>query len=285
MPYGDLAKQAVQRFACLDDLRTADCTIEEMEEYEPHIVQGDVVYAGVDYGRVLHEAAREADVLLWDGGNNDTPFVVPDLEIVLLDPHRAGHEQTYFPGEVNLLRADVLVLTKMDSASEEQIQMVRENIRQLNPKATVLETTMPVAVDHPHLIKGKRVLVIEDGPTLTHGGMSFGAGVLAAKQQGAGEFVDPRAYAVGTIQQTFARYPHIGNLLPAMGYGAAQVRELEETIRRVPCDVVLIATPVDLGRIITINQPTCRVTYHLEERGTPGFKDVLQDIILKVRSG
>lgn len=283
MPYGDLAKQAVQRFACLDDLRAADCTIEEMEEYEPHIVQGDVVYAGVDYERVLREAAREADVLLWDGGNNDTPFVVPDLEIVLLDPHRAGHERSYFPGEVNLLRADVLVLTKMDSASEEQIQMVRENIRQLNPKATVLETAMPVTVDHPHLIKGKRVLVIEDGPTLTHGGMSFGAGVLAAKQQGAGEFVDPRAYAVGTIQQTFAQHPHIGNLLPAMGYGAAQVRELEDTINRVPCDVVLIATPVDLARIISIKQPTCRVTYCLEEQGPPGFRDVLQGIILKAK--
>lgn len=285
MPYGDLAKQTVQRFACLDDLRAADCTIEEMEEYEPHIVQGDVVYAGVDYERILLEAAPEADVLLWDGGNNDTPFVVPDLEIVLLDPHRAGHELAYFPGEVNLLRADVLVLTKMDSASVEQIHTVRENIRQLNPKATVLDTTMPVTVDHPDLIKGKRVLIIEDGPTLTHGGMSFGAGVLAAKQQGAGEFVDPRPYAVGTIQDTFAQYPHIGSLLPAMGYGATQVRELEETIRRVPCDVVLIATPVDLRRIISITQPTCRVTYRLEEQGTPGFRDVLQGIIFQAKKG
>jgi predicted GTPase len=283
MPYGDLAKQAVQRFACLDDLRAADCTIEEMEEYEPHIVQGDVVYAGVDYERIVQEAAREADVLLWDGGNNDTPFVVPDLEIVLLDPHRAGHEQTYFPGEVNLLRAEVLVLTKMDSASPEQIQVVRENIRQLNPKATVIETAMPVTVDHPYLIKGKRVLVIEDGPTLTHGGMSFGAGVLAAKQQRAGELVDPRPYAVGTIQQIFTEYPHIGNLLPAMGYGATQVRELEDTINLVPCDVVLIATPIDLGRIISIKQPTCRVTYRLEEQGRPGFRDVLQGIILKAK--
>ncbi|MDH4185780.1 MAG: GTPase, partial [Nitrospira sp.] len=204
MPYGDLARQAVQRFASLDDLRTADCTIEEREEYEPHIAQGDVVYAGVDYERIFREAARDADVLLWDGGNNDTPFVVPDLEIVLLDPHRAGDEQTYFPGEVNLLRAGVLVLTKMDSASAEQIQAVREHIRKLNPKATVIETTMPVAADCPDAIKGKRVLVIEDGPTLTHGGMSFGAGVLAAKRQGAGELVDPRPYAVGTIRQTFA---------------------------------------------------------------------------------
>ncbi|MEK7237534.1 MAG: cyclic 2,3-diphosphoglycerate synthase [Nitrospirota bacterium] len=285
MPYGDLAKQAVQRFACLDDLRAADCTIEEMEEYEPHILQGDVVYAGVDYERILQEAAREADVLLWDGGNNDTPFVVPDLEIVLLDPHRAGHEQSYFPGEVNLLRADVLVITKMDTASPEQIQVVRSNIRQFNLKASVLETSMPVTVDHPHLIKGKRVLVIEDGPTLTHGGMSFGAGVLAARQQGAGELVDPRPYAVGTIQQTFAQYPHIGKLVPAMGYGATQVRELEETINRVPCDVVLIATPVDLRRIISIKHPTCRVTYRLEEQGTPGFRDVLQGIILKAKKG
>lgn len=285
MPYGELAKQAVQRFACLDDLRTADCTIEEMEEYEPHIVQGDVVYAGVDYERILREAAREADVLLWDGGNNDTPFVVPDLEIVLLDPHRAGHEQTYFPGEVNLLRAEVLVLTKMDSASAEQIQAVRAHIRQLNPKALILETTMPVTVDRPDLIKGKRVLVIEDGPTLTHGGMSFGAGVLAATQQGASELVDPRSYAVGTIQQTFADYPHIGRVLPAMGYGSAQVRELEETISRIPCDVVLIATPIDLARIISITQPICRVTYRLEEQGRFGFRDVLQDIIRKAKKG
>ena len=285
MPYGDLAKQAVQRFACLEDLRAADCTIEEMEEYEPHIREGHVVFAGVDYERILREAEREADVLVWDGGNNDVPFFLSDLEIVLVDPHRAGHERTYFPGEVNLLRADVLVLTKMDTASPEQVREARANIRQLNPKAPVIETAMPVTVDHPHLIKGKRVLVIEDGPTLTHGGMSFGAGVLAAKQQGAGEFVDPRPYAVGTIQQTFAQYPHIGNLLPAMGYGATQVRELEETINRVPCDVVLIATPVDLGRIISIKQPTCRVTYCLEEQGAPGFKDLLAGVISQARKG
>ena len=285
MPYGDLAEQAVQRFACLDDLRTAGCTIEEMEEYEPHIREGYVVFAGVDYERILREAEPEADVLVWDGGNNDTPFVVPDLEIVLLDPHRAGHERTYFPGEVNLLRADVLVLTKMDTASQEQVHVIRANIRQFNPKAVVLETTMPVTVDLPHLIKGKRVLVVEDGPTLTHGGMSFGAGVLAAKQQGARELVDPRAYAVGTIQQTFIQYPHIGTVLPAMGYGATQIRELEDTIDRVPCDVVLIATPVDLGRIISIKHPTCRVMYSLEERGTPGLRDVLQGIILKAKKG
>jgi predicted GTPase len=285
MPYGDLAKQAVQRFARLDDLRTAGCTIEEMEEYEPHIREGYVVFAGVDYERILREAEREADVLVWDGGNNDTPFIVPDLEIVLLDPHRAGHERTYFPGEVNLLRADVLVLTKMDTASQEQVHVVRANIRQLNPKAVVLETRMPVTVDLPDLIKGKRVLVVEDGPTLTHGGMSFGAGVLAAKQQGAREILDPRAYAVGTIQQSFIRYPHIGPVLPALGYGATQIRELEDTINRVPCDVVLIATPVDLGRIISINQPTCRVMYSLEEQGTPGLRDVMQGIILKAKKG
>jgi predicted GTPase len=205
------------------------------------------------------------------------------LEIVLLDPHRAGHEQTYFPGEVNLLRADVLVLTKMDTASPEQIHVVRANIWQLNPKASVLETVMPVIVDHSHLIKGKRVLVIEDGSTFTHGGMSFGAGVLAAKQQGAREFVDPRAYAVRTIQQTFIQYPHIGSLPPAMGYGATQVRELEEAINRIPCDVVLIAAPVDSGRIITIKQPTCRVTYRVEEKGTLGFRDVMQGITLNAK--
>ena len=283
MPYGDLAKQAVQRFACLDDLRMAGCTIEEMEEYEPHIREGHVVFAGVDYERILRDAEREADVLVWDGGNNDVSFFVSDLEIVLVDPHRAGHERTYFPGEVNLLRADVLVLTKMDTASPEQVHVVRANIRQFNPKASVLETAMPITVDHPHLIKGKRVLVIEDGPTLIHGDMSFGAGVLAAKQQGASELVDPRAYAVGTIQQIFVQYPHIGSLLPAMGYGATQVRELEETINRVPCDVVLVATPVDLGRIIAIKQPTGRVTYRLEEQGTPGFRDVMQDIILNAK--
>lgn len=283
MPYGDLAKQAVQRFSCLDDLRAADCTVEEMEEYEPHIREGHVVFAGVDYERVLREAEREADVLVWDGGNNDVPFFVSDLEIVLVDPHRAGHERTYFPGEVNLLRADVLVLTKMDTASQEQVHVVQANMRQFNPKASVLETAMPVTVDHPHLIKGKRVLVIEDGPTLTHGGMSFGAGVLAAKQQGARELVDPRPYAVGTIQQTFVQYPHIGTVLPAMGYGATQVRELEETINRVPCDVVLIATPVDLRRIMSITQPTCRVTYSLVEQGRPGLRDVLQGIILKAK--
>ena len=283
MPYGNLVKQAVQRFACLDDLRMAGCTIEDMEEYEPHIQEGHVVYAGVDYERILREAEREADVLVWDGGNNDVPFFVSDLELVLVDPRRAGHERTYFPGEVNLLRADVLVLTKMDTASAEQVDVVRANIRQLNPKAAVLETVMPVTVDHPHLIKGKRVLVIEDGPTLTHGGMSFGAGVLAAKQEGARELVDPRAYAVGTIQQTFIQYPHIGSLLPAMGYGATQIRELEETINRIPCDVVLIATPVDLRRIMSITRPTCRVTYSLEEQGTPGWRDVLQGIILKAK--
>ncbi|MDP1948979.1 MAG: cyclic 2,3-diphosphoglycerate synthase [Nitrospirota bacterium] len=285
MPYGDLAKQAVQRFACLEDLRAADCTIEEMEEYEPHIRDGHVVFAGVDYERILREAEREADVLVWDGGNNDVPFFLSDLEIVLVDPHRAGHERTYFPGEVNLLRADVLVLTKMDTASPEQVREVRANIRQFNPAATVLETAMPVTVDYPHLIKGKRVLVVEDGPTLTHGGMSFGAGVLAAKQQGASELVDPRPYAVGTIQQTFTQYPHIGNLVPAMGYGATQVRELEDTINRVPCDVVLIATPVDLRRIISIKQPTCRVTYRFEELGAPGFRDLLAGVIGQARKG
>jgi len=285
MPYGDLAEQAVQRFACLEDLRAADCTIEEMEEYEPHIRDGHVVFAGVDYERILREAEREADVLVWDGGNNDVPFFLSDLEIVLVDPHRAGHERTYFPGEVNLLRADVLVLTKMDTASPEQVREVRANLRQFNPAATVLETAMPVTVDHPHLIKGKRVLVIEDGPTLTHGGMSFGAGVLAAKQQGASELVDPRPYAVGTIQQTFTQYPHIGNLVPAMGYGATQVRELEDTINRVPCDVVLIATPVDLRRIISIKQPVCRVTYRLAELGTPGFRDLLAGVIGQARKG
>jgi predicted GTPase len=286
MPYGDLAKQAVQRFAGLEDLRAADCTIEEMEEYEPHLVSGDLVYAGVDYERILRRAEAEADVLLWDGGNNDWPFYRPDLEIVLIDPHRAGHERTYFPGEVNLLRADVLVITKLDSAGPAQVENLRANIRRANPRAVVVESTMPLSVQEPERITGRQVLVVEDGPTLTHGGMAFGAGVLAARQYGAKELVDPRPYAVGSLRETFEAYPHIGRLLPAMGYGSRQIRELEETIRKVPCDLVLIATPVDLRRIIAIRQPTCRVTYELEELGHPTLREVLGPVLEKaIRHG
>ncbi|MBI4401540.1 MAG: GTPase [Nitrospirae bacterium] len=283
MPYGDLAKQVVQRFASLEDLRRGDCTIEEMEEYEPHLVNGDVVYAGVDYERILRQAEGEADVILWDGGNNDLPFLVPDREIVLVDPHRAGHERAYFPGEVNFLRADVIVLTKLDTAAAEQIGAVRRTIRMFNPRAAVIDTAMPVSVQEPERIRGNRVLVVEDGPTLTHGGMSFGAGVLAAQKFGAGELVDPRSCAVGSLRQTFADHPHIGRLLPAMGYGSQQIRELEETIQRVECDLVIVATPVDLRRVIRIKQPTCRVTYELEERGEASLREALHDFILKAK--
>ncbi|TAJ07995.1 MAG: GTPase [Nitrospirae bacterium] len=284
MPYGDLAKQAVQRFASLEDLTRAACTIEEMEEYEPHIANGIPVYAGVDYERILRHAEADADVILWDGGNNDWPFFASDLEMVLMDPHRAGHERRYFPGEVNLRRAQVMVLTKLDSASPEQIGALRESLHRENPAAAVIECTMPVSVTDPATVCGKRVLVVEDGPTLTHGGMSFGAGTLAARKWGACELVDPRPWAVGSIRQTFADYPHIGPLLPAMGYGPQQIRELEETIGRVACDLVLIATPADLRRVIQIAQPTVRVTYELQEVGGLTFRDVVRGFLQKVKA-
>ena len=281
MPYGDLSRQAVQRFATLDDLDKADCTIEEREEYEPHIVQGQVVFAGVDYERILRLAESEADVILWDGGNNDIPFVESDLEIVLVDPHRTGDEQQYFPGEVNLLRADVIVITKVDTADPQRIEAVREVIRSANPKAQLIESTMPLTVDNPELVTGKRVLVIEDGPTVTHGGMAYGAGVLAAKQYGAAALVDPRPAAVGSLRETFQANPHLDCLLPAMGYGSEQIHELEQTVNRVDCDRVLIATPVDLRRLMTIHQPTCRVTYGFEE--TSGALKALLLVLLKNR--
>ncbi len=267
MPYGDLAKQAIQRFANFDDLDRADCTIEEREEYEPHLRQGAVVFAGVDYERILRQAESEADVILWDGGNNDFPFYKSDLEIVLVDPHRAGHERSYFPGEVNLLRADVLVITKVDTADPAKVEAVSRTIRLANPKAPILESAMPLTVDNPQAVKGKRVLVIEDGPTVTHGGMAYGAGVLAAKQYGAAALVDPRAAAVGSLRETFRANPHLDCLLPAMGYGVDQIHDLEQTINRVDCDVVVIATPVDLRRLIAIRQPSCLVRYEFEDTG------------------
>lgn len=281
MPYGDLARQAVQRFAALDDLCRADCTIEEREEYEPHLREGTVVYAGVDYERILRQAEAEADVIIWDGGNNDVPFFAPDLEIVLVDPHRAGHAQTYFPGEVNLLRADVVVLTKLDTASPEQVEAARRAVRAANPGATVVESVMPLTVDAPELVRGKRVLVIEDGPTLTHGGMPEGAGALAARQCGAKELADPRPAAVGSLVQTFARHPHIGRVLPAMGYGREQIRELEETIARVACDAVVLATPADLRQVLRVGRPACRVTYEFRERGAPVLRDLVREAIRK----
>jgi len=279
MPYGDLSQQVAQRFATIEDLRVAHCTIEEMEEYEPHILKGDVVYAGIDYERILRSAEREADIILWDGGNNDLPFFVPDLEIVLLDPHRAGDEITYFPGEVNFLRADVFILNKLDTADPGKVSQVRRNVQRFNPQAQVIDAAMPVSVDDPAKIQGKRVLVIEDGPTLTHGGMSFGAGVLAARKYGASELVDPRPFAAGSLRETLEKYPHIHGLLPAMGYGDQQIRDLEETLRRVDCDLVIVATPVNLRRIVKISQPTCRVTYELEEIGSPNLAEVLRDFV------
>jgi predicted GTPase len=275
MPYGDLAAQAVQRFATLEDLDLQQCTIEEREEYEPHISQGTVVYAGVDYEKILRKAEKEADVILWDGGNNDTSFYASNLEIVVVDPHRPGHELSYFPGEVNLRRADVIVINKVDTADQRDVETVRQNIKLHNPKAIVLEMACRVSVREPYIVKGQRVLVVEDGPTLTHGEMPYGAGVVAARQCGAAELVDPRPYAVGSIRGTYDRYRHLTNLLPAMGYSAIQRHELEETIRRTPCDLVLIATPIDLARVIKIDRPNLRVTYEVEELTKPGLAEVL----------
>ncbi len=280
MPYGDLAQQAVQRFATLEDLERARCTIEEREEYEPHVKQGDVVFAGVDYEQILRRAESEADVILWDGGNNDLSFFESDLEIVLVDPHRAGHERSYFPGEVNLLRADVIVITKMDTADPQKVEELRRTVRSVNATATIVESTMPVTVDDPSLILSKRVLVVEDGPTVTHGGMAYGAGVLAAEKYGASALVDPRPAAVGSLRETFRANPHLDRLLPAMGYGDSQIRDLEETIKRVECDVVLVATPVDLRRLISIQHPTCRVRYEFEEIGGK-LRAVLTDLLAK----
>jgi predicted GTPase len=279
MPYGDLAKQKVQRFATLEDLELHDCTIEEMEEYEPHIVRGSVVYAGVDYKSILDQAEEEADVILWDGGNNDLPFYKPDLFIVVADPHRAGHEMSYFPGESNLRMADVVVINKMDSARQEDVAKLKKNIDAVNPGATVIEANSPVSVDDSEIISGKRCLVIEDGPTLTHGEMKFGAGTVAAEKFGAVEIIDPRPWIVGTIADTFEKYPAIGKVLPAMGYGGQQVKDLEATINAVDCDIVVIGTPIDLRRIISIDKPSVRVTYDLAEIGSPDLADVLKPFL------
>jgi len=276
MPYGDLAKQACQRFATYADMDRHHCTIEEREEYEPHLDRGVIVYAGVDYERILREAEKEADVILWDGGNNDLPFYRPDLHIVVVDPHRPGHEVRYHPGETNLRMADVVVINKVDTADIANITTVRENVFQVNPRATVLEAASPIFVEAPEAIRGKRVLVIEDGPTLTHGEMAYGAGTVVARRLGAAELVDPRPYAVGSIVDTFHKYPNTGALLPAMGYGDKQVRELEETINRTPCDLVLIATPIDLRRVLTIKHPSQRVRYELQEIGQPTLKDIVE---------
>ena len=277
MPYGDLEKQRVQRFASLEDMKKQGCTIEEMEEYEPHIVEGSVVFAGVDYEAILREAEKEADVILWDGGNNDFSFYKSDFEITVVDPHRVGHELSYYPGQTNLLRADCIVINKIETADPDDVMELRENIAEANPDAVVIDAASPFFVDNSELIRGKRVLVIEDGPTLTHGEMQYGVGVIAAYKFGAAELVDPRPYAVGTIAETFEKYPDTGELLPAMGYGDQQVRDLETTINATDCDVVIVATPIDLQRIVKVNKPTCRVIYALQEIGKPTLEDVLKE--------
>jgi predicted GTPase len=278
MPYGDLVKQAVQRFERYEDLEAADATIEEREEYEPHLAEGNLVFAGIDYEKILRAAEQEADVILWDGGNNDTPFVKPDLHIVVVDPHRPGHELRYHPGETNLRMADVCVVNKMDSATQEGIDAVLESIRENNPRARVVRAASPFHVEGDvEQIKGKRVLAVEDGPTLTHGEMTYGAAVLAAKQFGATELVDPRSCAVGSIAKTFEDYPNVGTLLPAMGYGRKQMEDLRETIERCDADLVLIGTPIDLRKLIDLDKPALRVTYRLEEIGEPTMEDVLAE--------
>jgi len=276
MPYGDLVKQAVQRFADYADLDRHECTIEEREEYEPHINLGAIIYAGVDYEAILREAEKEADIVIWDGGNNDLPFYRPDLHIVVDDPHRPGHDMTYHPGEANLRSADVVVINKIDTADLENIATVRRNIRAVNPKAIVIEAASPIFIQDPNAIVGKDVLVIEDGPTLTHGEMAYGAGIVAAHRFGAAHIIDPRPYAVGTIAETYKKYPKTGPVLPAMGYGGQQVADLAETINNTPCDLVIIATPIDLRRVIEINRPTQRVSYELQEIGQPSLMDVIK---------
>ena len=276
MPYGDLTKQAVQRFARYEDLDAADCTIEEREEYEPHLSEGNLVFAGIDYAAILDAAEQEADVILWDGGNNDTPFIRPDVHIVVVDPHRAGHELRYHPGETNLRMADVCVVNKVDSATQNGIDAVLDSIRMHNPEAKIVLAASPFHVEGDlEAIAGKRVLAVEDGPTLTHGEMTYGAAVLAAKANGASVLVDPRPFAVGSIQRTFEEYPHVGELLPAMGYGRGQMEELRETISRSDAELVLIGTPIDLRRLIELDKPAMRVTYRLQEIGEPTLADIL----------
>ena len=275
MPYGDLVKQACQRFASYEDLDRYECTIEEREEYEPHIDRGVIVYAGVDYEQILRQAEQEADVIVWDGGNNDTPFYHPDVHIVLFDPFRAGHELTYHPGETNMRMAHIAVINKMDSAPPEGVEQILANLAAYAPEATVVKADSAVSVDRAELIKGKRVLLVEDGPTLTHGGMTFGAGTIAARTHGAGEMVDPRDKAVGSIKETFEKYPHIGPLLPAMGYSPEQIKDLETTINRVECDLVLFATPIDLPKLVTIEKPALRVRYEYKDHGEPTLKEAL----------
>ncbi|MCL1818864.1 MAG: cyclic 2,3-diphosphoglycerate synthase [Spirochaetaceae bacterium] len=286
MPYGDLEAQRVQRFAAIDDLARHRCTIEEMEEYEPHIARGNVIYAGVDYEAILRAAENDpsgCDVILWDGGNNDFPFYHPDLMVTVADPHRPGHELSYYPGEVTLRLADVVVINKIDSADFENIQTVRNNIERVNPKAVVVDAASTISVEKPEVIRGKRVLVIEDGPTLTHGEMKIGAGVVAARRFGAAEIIDPKPYATGKLAETYRIYPNIGKVLPAMGYGEEQIRDLTATIERADCDSVVIATPIDLERVVRINKPNTRVKYDLQEIGHPDMEDAMADFIKRIK--
>ena len=282
MPYGDLNAQRVQRFATVEDLKKHNCTIEEMEEYEPHVTRGNIIYAGVDYADILAAAENDpdgCDVILWDGGNNDFSFYEPDLAVNVLDPHRPGHELKYYPGEVCLRTADVNIINKIDSATDEAIQIVENNIKRVSPNSTIIKADSTITVDHPELIAGKRVLVVEDGPTLTHGEMKIGAGTVAAERLGAKEMIDARPFAVGSLIDTFNKYPHIENVLPAMGYGEQQLKDLEETINNTDCDAVIIGTPMDLTRIISINKPTTRVHYELDEIGSPNLSSILKDFI------
>jgi len=279
MPYGDLVKQEVQRFESLEDLKKHECTIEEMEEYEPHIIRGNILFAGVDYGKILAEAEESADVVVWDGGNNDYSFYKSDLYITVADPHRAGHEKKYYPSGVNVALADAFVINKEGTAEPEKIKEVESNLREMNPNAQIIHANSPVRVDDPDLIKGKKVLVVEDGPTLTHGEMKYGAGIVAAKKFGASELVDPRPFLVGKLKETFEHYPGIGNLLPAMGYGEEQVRDLEATINACDCETVVVGTPIDLARIVKIKKPFTRVFYDLEEKSTPGLKELIEKVL------
>ena len=281
MPYGDLIKQRVQRFETLEDLRINNCTIEEQEEYEPHIQMGSVVFAGVDYRAILKAAEKGVDVIVWDGGNNDFPFFKPDVLVVVTDPHRTGHELTYHPGETNLRMADIVIINKVDSADKENVELLKRNIRSANKRTAIIEARSPIVIDDPEQIKGKRVLVIEDGPTLTHGGMAFGAGVIAAKKAGAREIIDPRPFAVGSIKSAYEQYPQIGNLIPALGYGSLQLNELDETIKKSDAEVVVIGTPVDLRRVISFEIPAVRVTYSLEERRGPKLKELIENLLFR----
>lgn len=279
MPYGDLRKQVCQRFASYEDLDKHECTIEEREEYEPHIDNGIIVYAGVDYEKILHEAEQEADVIVWDGGNNDLPFYKPDLHIVVADPHRAGHELTYHPGEANLRMANVVIINKVDTANPESVRQVKENIKMVNPNAVILDAASPITADKPELIKGKKALAVEDGPTLTHGNMPYGAAAILAQKLGATELVDPKPYAVGSIKEAYKKYTHLGAILPALGYGGKQIAELKETIDKTPCDVVVIGTPIDLRRVMSINKPTVRVKYELKVLGPISLEQILTEFI------